>query len=212
MDTQLDDATAVFVRARPGLLRIAGRILGDRDEAEDVLQEAWLRWQCTDRTVVVNPHALLRTTTVRLAVNLVQSARMRRESCITASLPEPVDTGATPETAAEQLDGVDRAVRLLMRTLTPRQRAVYVLREGFGYPYGQIAARLHLSVTNTRQQLSRARQRLAKDRRRLPVDALAHRRLVHAILAAAQFGELSGLEKILADPAVTADRPTRSCS
>lgn len=74
----LDAATSVFVRARPGLLRIAGRIVGNANEAEDVIQEAWLRWQGTDRTLVLNPSALLRTTTSRLALNVVQSAWRRR--------------------------------------------------------------------------------------------------------------------------------------
>ncbi|MHA5053886.1 sigma factor [Streptomyces sp. SD15] len=76
----LDDATSVFGRARPGLFKGASRIVGNASEAEDVIQEAWLRWQGTDRTVVSNPSALLRTTTVRLAINVVQSAWRRRES------------------------------------------------------------------------------------------------------------------------------------
>ncbi len=80
---ELHDAAFVFVRARPGLLKIANRILRDPGEAEDVIQETWLRWQGTDRSVVVNPGALLRTTTVRLAINVLQSARRRRESSAT---------------------------------------------------------------------------------------------------------------------------------
>jgi RNA polymerase sigma factor (sigma-70 family) len=205
---ELDEAASVFVRARPALLKIANRIVGNESEAEDVLQEAWLRWQGTDRTVVLNPSALLRTTTVRLAINVVQSAWRRRESCASPWLPERVDACATPEAAAEQQDAVERAVLLLMETLTPRQRAAYVLREGFGYPYGRISEILRLSVVNTRQQVSRAQERLAANRRGRPVDSVAHRRLVQAFLAAAQSGDLARLERVLsADADHQPDRP-----
>ncbi|MFJ8107687.1 sigma-70 family RNA polymerase sigma factor [Streptomyces sp. NPDC096132] len=193
----LDDATSVFVRARPGLLKIANRIVGNTGEAEDVIQEAWLRWQGTDRTAVSNPSALLRTTTVRLAINVVQSARRRRESCASPWLPESVDTRATPEAVAERQDAVERAVFLLMETLTPRQRAVYVLREGFGYSYSRISELLCLSAANTRQQVTRAQERLAGDRRRQPVDPAAHRRLVQAFFMAAQSGDFACLERVL---------------
>ncbi|MFE6617677.1 sigma-70 family RNA polymerase sigma factor [Streptomyces sp. NPDC057740] len=192
-----DEATAVFVQARPGLLRIAHRIVQDAGEAEDVLQETWLRWQRTDRTVVLNPSALLRTTTVRLALNLVQCAWKRRESCASPWLPEPLDVDATPEAVAERHDAVERAVRLLMETLTPTQRAAYVLREGFGYPYDRIAELLGIGVANARQQVSRAQDRLTAHRVRRPVDAVAHRRLVQAFLAAARSGDLAPLEAVL---------------
>ncbi|MFE7837005.1 sigma-70 family RNA polymerase sigma factor [Streptomyces sp. NPDC057474] len=201
---ELDAAASVFVRARPGLLKIANRILGNANEAEDVIQEAWLRWQGTDRTLVVNPSALLRTTTVRLAINVVQSAWRRRESCASPWLPELVDDRATPEAVVEQRDAVERAVLLLMETLTPRQRAAYVLREGFGCPYGRISELLCLTVANTRQQVVRAQQRLATDHHRQPVDSVAHRRLVQAFLTAARSGDLAHLERVLS---ADADRP-----
>ncbi|MEU5595928.1 sigma-70 family RNA polymerase sigma factor [Streptomyces sp. NPDC020298] len=203
----LDDATSVFVHARPGLLKIASRIVGNRSEAEDVLQEAWLRWQGTDRTIVSNPPALLRTTTIRLAINVVQSAWRRRESCASSWLPESVDTCATPEALAERQDAVERAVFLLMETLTPRQRAAYVLREGFGYSYSRISAMLCLSVANTRQQVTRAQERLAGNRRRQPVDPAAHRRLVQAFFMAAESGDFAHLER-----ALTADADIRTAS
>ncbi|QFR02312.1 RNA polymerase subunit sigma-24 [Streptomyces phaeolivaceus] len=199
---------SVFVRARPGLLRIAQRILGNANDAEDVLQEAWLRWQGTDRARVVNPSALLRTTTVRLALNVVQSAWRRRESCASPWLPEFMDDRATPEVLVERRDAVERAVRLLMETLTPRQRAAYVLREGFGCPYGRIAELLCLGVANTRQQVVRAQQRLAAGHRGQPVDSVAQRRLVEAFLMAAHSGDLGRLERVLcADAGCT---PARS--
>lgn len=193
----LDDATWLFVRARPGLLSIARQIVGSAHEAEDVLQETWLRWQGTDRGAVSNPAALLRKTTVRLAINVVQSAWQRREACVGPSFPERADGEANPEAVAERQDAVERAVLLLMETLTARQRAAYVLREGFDYPYNRIAEILHLSVVNTRQQVARAQRRLHGDHPRRSVDAVAHRRLVQAFFSAAQTGELGHLEKVL---------------
>lgn len=192
-----DEATSVFLRARPALFNIANQIVGDASEAEDVIQEAWLRWHGTDRTVVLSPPALLRTTTVRLAINVVQSARRRRECSATPWLPELVDTATTPEAAAEQQDAVERAVLRLMETLTPRQRAAYVLREGFGYPYDRISELLSLSVANARQQVARAQGRLTAPRQKQPVDSVAHRRLVQAFFAAARSGELARLEEVL---------------
>jgi RNA polymerase sigma factor (sigma-70 family) len=194
----LDDAVDMFVHARPRLLKIAYRILGDVSEAEDVVQEAWLRWQATDRSVVVSPPALLATTTTRLAINVSQSARRRRESCASPWLPEPADTGVDPVVAAEQLEAVERVVLLLMEILTPTERAAYILREGLGYPYRRISAVLQLGVPNSRQLVRRAQLRLAAARRRQPVNWAAHRRLVDAFVAATQTGDLIGLEELLA--------------
>ena len=198
----LDDAAFVFTRARPTLYKIASRILRDPGEAEDVIQEAWLRWQCTDRAAVANPLALLRTTTVRLAINVVQSARRRHESSATPWLPDATDTSGTPEALAERQDAVERAVLLLLQTLTPKQRAAYVLREGFGYSYDQIGALLSLSVANARQQVSRAQDRLGNRRHRRHVEAVTHRRLVQAIFAAARTGDLGHLEDTLTTDAL----------
>ncbi|WP_254390689.1 sigma factor-like helix-turn-helix DNA-binding protein [Streptomyces sp. AC550_RSS872] len=119
------------------------------------------------------------------------------ESCAGPWLPEPLDPDATPEAVAERHDAVERAVRLLMQTLTPTQRAAYVLREGFRYPYDRIAGLLGIGVANARQQVSRAQGRLTTNRGRQPVDAVAHRRLVQAFLAAAQSGDLAPLETVL---------------
>ncbi|WP_439677374.1 sigma-70 family RNA polymerase sigma factor [Embleya sp. MST-111070] len=191
------DATLVFVSARPGLLRIAGRILRDPGEAEDVIQEAWLRWQGTDRAVVANPLALLRTTTVRLSINLVNSARRRCESSATPWLPDSAHAGMAPEVLVEQREGVEQAALLLLRALTPKQRAAYVLREAFDYSYDEIGELLGLTVANARQQVSRAQERLRNRRHRQHVDPAAHRRLVQAIVAAARTGDLRRLEAVL---------------
>lgn len=194
----LEDAASVFLRERPALTNIAFRILGNASEAEDVLQEVWLRLQRTDRTVVHNPSALLRTITARVAINVLQSARRRREYCATPWLPEPTDHEAvTPDAVAERQEAVERAVGLLLERLTPRQRAAFVLREGFGYPYDRIAGLLNLSVVNTRQQVTRALHRLGAPCRRQSVDSVTHRRLVQAFLSAAHAGDLATLEQVL---------------
>jgi len=193
----LENAVSLYLRNRPTLLKIAYRILDNESEAEDVVQEVWLRLQCTDRTFVRSPQALLRTITVRLAINSVQSAYRRRERSATPWFPEASDPGPNPESGAEHQDTVERAVWLLLETLTPPQRAAFVLREGFGYPYERIAGLLHLSVVNARQQVARAQGRLGAKRHRQPVDSIGHRRLVQAFLAAAQGGDLDRLEQVL---------------
>ncbi|MFJ9668980.1 sigma-70 family RNA polymerase sigma factor [Streptomyces sp. NPDC101219] len=203
----LADATSLFLSVRPSLFRIAHRIVGDASEAEDVLQEVWLRLRRTDRRAVHSPAALLRTITVRLAINARQSARRRREYPATPWLPEPPGSEATPEAVAERQEAVQHAVALLVERLTPRQRAAFVLHEGFGYPHTRIAGLLHLSVVSSRQHVARAHQRLAgahTERTRRPADAATHRRFVRAFLAAAQTGQLAGLEKLLLDDTLDA--------
>jgi DNA-directed RNA polymerase specialized sigma24 family protein len=131
---------AVFMSVRPRLFGIAYRMLSSATEAEDLVQEAWLRWQATDRAAVVNPAAFLATATTRLAINALQSARMRRETYVGPWLPEPVDTSADPYLGAERGEALQFAALLLMEKLTPGERAAYVLREAFDYPYGQTSA------------------------------------------------------------------------
>jgi RNA polymerase sigma-70 factor (ECF subfamily) len=197
MDDELEEAVAVFVRVRPRLLGIAYRIVGSTTEAEDVVQEVWLRWQRTDRTAVANPHAFLATVATRLAINVSQSARRRRETCVGPWFPEPATSADDdPAADAERGEAVELAVLLLLGKLTPRERAAYVLREAFGYPYRQISEMLHLHAANTRQLVSRAHGRLATDGHQ-PVTPSAHQHLLHAFLTAARAGELQDLEELL---------------
>jgi RNA polymerase sigma-70 factor, ECF subfamily len=195
--SDLEKAALVFVGTRPRLIEIAYRILGSASEAEDVVQDAWLRWQRTDRSVVLNPTSFLVTTTIRLALNLAQSARSRRETCAEPWLLELADPRIGPEARAERGDAVEHAVLLLLRNLSPTERAAYVLREAFGYPYQQIAAVLLLTAAHARQLVRRAHQRLATERRR-PVNPTVHRRFVLAFRAAAHAGNLTDLEQLLA--------------
>jgi RNA polymerase sigma-70 factor (ECF subfamily) len=198
----LDEAATVFVGVQPQLFGIAYRMLGSAAEAEDVVQETWLRWQSTDRTVVLDPPAYLATVATRLAINIAQSARVRRETHVGPWLPEPVDTSVDPQVGAERGEALELAVLLLMEKLKPTERAAYVLREAFDYPYEQIAAILETGQDNARQLVSRARRRLAAERRK-PVAAGEHRRLLEVFLAAAQTGDLAALEELLAEDVVS---------
>lgn len=195
---QAEDALPGFIAERSRLFGIAYRMLGSVVEAEDVLQEAWLRWQRTDRTAVVNVPAFLTTLTTRLAINATQSARVRRQDYIGPWLPEPVDTSADPALGAERAEVLELAVLRLLEALSPTERAAYVLREAFDYPYNQIAEILRITEANTRQLVSRSRKHIA-DGRRTPVNASEQRRLLEAFIAAAQEGDAARLASLFAD-------------
>jgi RNA polymerase sigma-70 factor (ECF subfamily) len=201
VSADLGAATAAFTRVRPRLFGIAYRMLSSVTEAEDLLQDVWLRWQAYDRSTVDNPEAFLATTTTRLAINVLQSARKRRETYIGPWLPEPVDTGADPYLGAERGEALEFAALLLMEKLTPGERAAYVLREAFDYSYAQIAEILSSSEPAVRQLVSRARKHIASERR-APVTAAEQRELLTAFLAAARSGDLTALE-LLFTPDVT---------
>ncbi|MFG2950032.1 RNA polymerase sigma-70 factor [Streptomyces adustus] len=191
-----DRATRDFLAARPQLFGIAYRVLGSSAEAEDVVQDAWLRWQNTDRTTVREPAAFLTAVATRLAINVAQSARVRRESYVGPWLPEPVDTSHDPQLGAERAEAVEMAVLLLLERLNPVERAAYVLREAFDYPYSRIADILETSDANGRQLVSRARRHLAAERKE-SVSPTAHRRLLEVFLSAARTGDMAVLEDVL---------------
>jgi RNA polymerase sigma-70 factor (TIGR02957 family) len=197
-----DDPLTEFLQVRRRLFGIAYRMLGSAAEAEDVVQDAWLRWQAADRSAVLDPPAFLATTTTRLALNVAQSARVRHEEHVGPWLPEPVDTNADPYLGAERGEALDFAVLLLLEKLSPTERASYVLREAFDYSYRQIADILQVEETNARQLVTRARQHIA-DGRRSSVTPEEQRRLLEAFLAAAQRGDIAGLESLLASDVVS---------
>lgn len=196
-----DSDLAAFEDVRPRLFGIAYRMLGSVAEAEDVVQDAWLRWQGTDRRAVRNPAAFLTTTTTRLAINATTSAHARRETYIGPWLPEPVDTGADPALGAERAEALETAVLLLLEKLGPTERAAYVLREAFGYSYREIADVLDTSEVNARQVARRAREHLDSERS-APASPAQQRRLLESFVAAARVGDLDGLERLLVDDVV----------
>lgn len=187
---------------RPRLFGIAYRMLSSVQEAEDLVQEVWLKWQAYDRSTVREPIAFLATTTTRLAINATQTARARRETYVGPWLPEPVDTSADPTLGAERGEALELAMLVLLEKLSPTQRAAYILREAFDYPYDQIAEIVQLSEANVRQLVSRSRKRLA-DERREPVSSGEQRKLLEAFMAAAQEGDLATLVELLAADVVS---------
>jgi RNA polymerase sigma-70 factor (ECF subfamily) len=195
----VSEADAVsFVRARPRLFGIARRVLGSAADADDVVQEAWMRWLHTDRSKVRDPAAFLATTTTRLALNGGQTARARHETDSGPRLLEAVDPGADPVRGAEQREALGLALRTVLETLSPTERAVYLLREAFDYPHRRIAEVVGLSEANARQLVTRARRRIA-EQPRWAVDPAEHQRLVEAFMAAAHDGDLDRLENLLVE-------------
>src|SRR3954451_11209788 len=160
----LDAAAETFAAVRPRLFGIAYRMLGTVADAEDIVQDTWERWQGADRASVREPAAFLATTTTRLAINQAQSARVRRETYVGPWLPEPVDTSADPALGAERGEALESAVLVLLEKLTPTERAAFVLREAFDYPYDRIAEVLQTGESNARKLLSRARQAVVAQR------------------------------------------------
>jgi RNA polymerase sigma factor (sigma-70 family) len=186
----------VFIGTRPRLFAIAHRIVGNVHEAEDIVQEVWLRWHRVDPATVLNAEAFLVTATARLAINLVQSARHRRETYVAPWLDVPTADGGPPA-ETERGEAIELAVRLLVERLPPAERAAYLLREGFEYPYQRIAGILRISTANARQLVRRARTRVAAGRCRVR-GPMGHIRLARAFAAASLGGEMTGLEAILA--------------
>jgi RNA polymerase sigma-70 factor (ECF subfamily) len=202
MTDKLDDAVAVFDAVRPRLMGIAYRMLGSHTEAEDLVQEVWLRWQAADRSAVQSPVAYLSTAVTRLAINASQSARARRETYIGPWLPEPVDTSADPYLGAERGEALSFAVLLVLERLSPTERAAYILREAFDYSYGELAAMLQSTEPAVRQLVSRARKRIRAERR-TEVSGAQQKKLLTAFIAAARAGDISVLEELLAQDAIS---------
>ncbi|RZQ59930.1 RNA polymerase sigma-70 factor [Amycolatopsis suaedae] len=194
-----------FEEQRPRLFGLAYRLLGSAAEAEDVVQDAYLRWSESDRSVIRTPSAWLAKVVTNLSLTRLTSARARRETYVGPWLPEPVYTGdgaLGPLEDAEQRESVSIALLYLLERLTPTERAVFVLREAFGYSHREIAGIVDLSEANSRQLHSRARQHLADARPRYEPDPGDGRELLARFLAAARDGDLAGLERMLAQDVV----------
>ncbi|MFJ8584102.1 RNA polymerase sigma-70 factor [Streptomyces sp. NPDC093595] len=203
-DTDTDsDATDVFEAHRPVLTGVAYRMLGRVTDAEDVVQEAWLRWTGADRAEIREPRAYLVRITTRLAIDRLRQVQSRRESYVGPWLPEPVTTdfGPTvPDTAERAVlaDSVSLAVLVVLESLSPLERAVFVLREAFGFPYAEIAAALDRSESAVRQLAGRARRHVEEGRPRYDVDPAERRDLTERFLEAAAGGDLGNLLALLA--------------
>ncbi|MER6126149.1 RNA polymerase sigma-70 factor [Streptomyces sp. NPDC001795] len=199
----VDTATEVFEEHRPVLMGVAYRMLGRVADAEDVVQEAWLRWSGADRESVRESRAYLVRITTRLAVDRLRQVKARNEAYVGPWLPEPYVTefGDTVPDAAEQAvlaDSVSLAVLVVLESLSPLERAVFVLREAFGYPFAEIAAALDRSEPAVRQLAARARSHVDERRPRYDVDPAERREMTERFLAASVDGDLEGLIGLLA--------------
>ncbi|GAA1568308.1 RNA polymerase sigma-70 factor [Kribbella sancticallisti] len=204
----MSDALEVFERHRGRMFGIAYRMLGSVIDADEVLQEAWLRWQGVEHSRVEEPAAFLAKTVTNLCLNQLTSARARRETYVGEWLPEPVLTGGRfddlgPLDEVAQRESVSFALLTVLEKLTPAERAAYVLREAFAYSHREVGDLIGTTEANARQLHSRARKRVAADQPLRPVDPGHWRTLVERFLAAAQLGDLAGLESLLAADVVS---------
>ncbi|WP_017240498.1 RNA polymerase sigma factor SigJ [Streptomyces sp. SS] len=194
-----------FEAARPRLEAIAYRLLGSASEAEDAVQDTYLRWQAADVDLIEVPEAWLTKVLTNLCLNQLTSARARRETYVGEWLPEPLLTGDPmlgPADTAEQRESVSYAVLTLMERLSPNERAVYVLREAFGYPHREIAEILDLTESSCQQIFHRAKKHVADGKARTEIDEAAARRIVEEFLAAATTGRTEPLVRLLTADAV----------
>ncbi|MFJ9978266.1 RNA polymerase sigma-70 factor [Streptomyces cyaneofuscatus] len=198
-----DPATDVFEEHRPVLTGVAYRMLGRVADAEDVVQEAWLRWSSAAQDGVREPRAFLVRITTRLAIDRLRHLKSRREAYVGPWLPEPVvtDFGAAVPDAAERAvlaDSVSLAVLVVLESLSPLERAVFVLREAFGFPYAEIATALDRTEAAVRQLAGRARRHVDGRKPRYDVDPGERRDLTERFLAAASGGSIEQLMALLA--------------
>ncbi|MGB3426332.1 MAG: RNA polymerase sigma-70 factor [Castellaniella sp.] len=199
----MSDATLTFNHHRPRLQRIAYRMLGSWAEAEDVVQDTWLKWHAADQGALANIEAWLVSVTTRLSIDRLRAAKARREHYIGAWLPEPdlehlADPAPSPEQAIERSHDVSYALLAVLERLTPEARAAFLLRDVFDEGYDEIAQVLGRTEAACRQLVHRARARIKDERKPAPVDLEAQRNLLQAFAQAASTGDFTALKSVLA--------------
>jgi RNA polymerase sigma-70 factor (TIGR02957 family) len=195
-----------FVTHRSLLFTVAYEMLGSAADAEDVVQETWLRWADVDQSEVRDPRAFLVRIVTRQALNRLRTLARRREEYVGEWLPEPLLTAPDVADDVELAESVSIAMLTVLETLTPTERAVFVLREVFDLPYDEIATALDKTTAAVRQVAHRAREHVAARRPRVDVDRSEQRRVVERFLAALTTGDVQGLMEVLApDVVVVAD-------
>jgi RNA polymerase sigma-70 factor (ECF subfamily) len=197
----MNNEAEVFETHRSALLALAYRMLGDMARAEDMVQEAWVRWQVR-QVEVEAPKAFLLTTVTRLCLDELGSARARREESRSDRLPEPVDLDESGIGRAEMLDQISMAFLVVLQRLTPAERAVLLLHDVFDMSHAEIAAILGKTDAACRQLLSRARENVAAEKRVFKTSPDDHRRLLTAFVGAIMGGEQERLLEMLAEDAV----------
>lgn len=196
------DATKVFDQHRDRLMSVAYRVLGRVADAEDVVQDAWLRWVKANPEEVVDPRAFLVRVTTRLAIDRLRRVQARRETYVGPWLPEPLVTRGDVADDVILAESVSMAMLVVLETLSPLERAVFVLREAFSLPYAEIAEIIDRGEPAVRQLARRAREHVRARRPRFQADQESRRRVTERFLAAGNNGDLAGLMEVLA-PGVT---------
>lgn len=199
-DDSIDDETAAFAEHRPTLFSVAYRMLGSVADTEDTLQEVWLSWAAQGRSHVANPRAYLIRTTVNESLRRLGRAHRRHESYVGPWLPEPLVTEAEPDASdpAVRADEVSMAMLVVLETLAPLERAVFILRETFGYEHAEIARMLDRTPAAVRQLAHRAREHVRERRPRFDARPEVRRAVTDKFLAAAFGGDLDALLEVLA--------------
>lgn len=203
-----DAVDAAFEEHRPLMFGIAYRMLGSAMEAEDVVQDAWLRWRTAERATIDSPKAYLTTIVTRLCLDQLKSARVQRETYIGPWLPEPVATGANaaplaaPTAELGSYESISMAFLVILESLSPVERAVFLLREVFEYDYAEIARIVKHEEAACRQSFSRARKHIAARRPRYAPSPQDHRKVVDRFLAAVEAGDVGGLVEVMAEDVV----------
>lgn len=192
-----DFAAAEFDTLRPRLTRIAYRMLGSWAEAEDVVQDAWLRWESADRSAVRDPAAFLSRTVSRLSLDVLKSARSKRETYIGPWLPEPA-----VEEAPDEDDGITTTLMLALERLSPLERAAFLLHDVFGMEFGEVAETINRDPAACRQLAARARAHVRSAKPRFPIGEAEGRKVAEAFFQASRYGDISALTKLLADDVV----------
>ncbi len=214
-DSPPDDVLGPFEAERDRLWRLSYRMLGIADDADEIVQDAWLRWQTVDRTTINNPAAWLTTVTSRLALDRLRSARRQRESYVGPWLPEPIETallfdsgaepdgfGIDPAEATVLAESVSMGFLAVMERLGPVERAVFLLHDVFRLPFDEVAGVVERSPEATRQIAVRARARIEAERPRFDPDPAQVEELVQAFLVATVSGDQSQLSELLVDDVV----------
>ncbi|NYT59311.1 RNA polymerase sigma-70 factor [Alcaligenaceae bacterium] len=200
----MDDNTHTFNRLRPRLQKIAYRMLGTTADAEDIVQDAWLRWHTTAQHGIENPQAWLVSVTTRLSIDKLRAAKTQREYYAGIWLPEPqlTELPVTPEEIKERADDVSMAFLLLLERLTPEARAAFLLHEIFDIDYDQVAEILAKTQAACRQLVSRAKTQLRNDKPRHVVQQATHHRLLQAFAQVLDRGDLADINALLAEDAL----------
>ncbi|NUT38037.1 MAG: RNA polymerase sigma factor SigJ [Hamadaea sp.] len=188
----------IFAEHRSLLTAVAYRVLGRWSDAEDVAQDAWLRWSTVDADQVEDPEGYLVRVATRLAIDRLRSAASRRETYVGPWLPEPILTAPDVAEDVARAESVSLAMLLVLESLSPLERAVFVLHEAFGYSHTEIAAIVERSPESVRQTAARARDHVSRNRRRYDTDQATRRKVTESFMSASTGGDLTALMQVLA--------------